>query len=321
MRRNLFCLFLLAEAAICIICNCVKLNVSGALPAIMAFPFAQIGALLRALSLSGGIWNAAALVVYIALSLLPVALILYICKKRTLRAEDSLLAVLSILLFVALYLMINPGEMTRYLGEAAGGLGRPLLGGSIYAVVIGYAVLRALRHFFTANVNALQTYLKGLLYALVAVFVFAICGVCFGDLMRAFADLTEGNVGNEQFLGASYVFLALQYAVDMLPYGMDIWVSFMAIHLLHQCAKGRYVQETVLAAERLARVCGYTLAATVTSHIAFNLLQLVFARYLWVVNGSAQIPLLSTAFVLAAFLFARYIRDGRSLKEDNDLFI
>lgn len=110
MKRKNFLIFLGCEAAVC---TAVSIALQSQLldaGALLSFPFKQIGMGLRALSLSGGVGNGAALAIYFILCLAPAALLLLIRRKRRLMGEDALPALLSVLLFPVLYLMINPAK-------------------------------------------------------------------------------------------------------------------------------------------------------------------------------------------------------------------
>ncbi|MDR0952306.1 MAG: hypothetical protein LBM18_05225 [Oscillospiraceae bacterium] len=321
-RENIFRCFLILEAAVCVALCFVKASLSGAFTAVFAFPFEQIGLALRAISLSGALGNAAALALYILISLLPAGALLLLRKRRRLYVEDWLLAVLSAFLFAALYLMVNPVLIPQTFGKtASGALGKAILGGTAYSIIIGYLILRALRLFKAGTAQKLGRYLAIMLGVLNVLLVYMAFGGQFAALLDSIAALRAGNVGTEDTLGPSYVFLALQYAVNALPYVLDVFVVFAAMKLLREFRRERYSEESVAAAERLSRFCVITLTATTLTNIGFNLLQLLFAGSLRMVNGSVQVPVFSILFVLAALLLTRFFIDGKALKDENDSFI
>jgi len=322
MKRRIFLGFLVCEAVLFMFLYLSRQALPRAFTAVMAFPFEQLGLGLRFLSLLGGIGNAISILLYLVLSLIPAGVLLLIGKKRRYCPEDALLAILSGVLFFVLYLMINPGFIGTYTRIAAGQkAGKAFLGGMIYSILIGYVILRILRQFYRADLGKLQYYMRILLYGLNGLFVLIAFGAQFGSLLDAYHSLRTGNVGNEHILGMSYVFLTLQYLVNVLPYLLNIFVVFAALDLLEAMKSDRSTETTVTAAEGLSRLCGKALAVTVVSNLGFNLLQLIFIQRLMVVHGSVQIPLLSIAFVLAVLLLAQYIIENKRLKDANDLFI
>lgn len=322
MKRNVFIWILMAEALLCVVLRILQTSFTGVFSAVMAFPFEQIGLGLRLLSLSGGLGNAAAIVIYSAVSLLPVAALLVLRKKRKLHAEDGLLVLLSAALFAVLYLMINPGIMSPLAGGAAGQpVAKAVLGVMVYSVLCGYLVLRVLRLFSVGGTDKLVRYMSVMLHLLNILFVYIIFSSCIGNLLNSIESLKSGNAGNEHLLGASFFFLVLQFIADALPYVINVLVVFAALRLLNEMRADRYSAGTVAATEHMSRLCSSALAVTVLSNIGFNLLQLLFVKSLMVVNSSAQIPVFSITFVLAALLLTRLVEENKQLKDDNDMFI
>jgi hypothetical protein len=322
MKRNIYYMVLVAEAMACAAFVVARASFGGAFSAAMAFPFEQIGAGLRALSLSGGAGNAAAVALYAALGLLPVAVLPFLGRRRKLFAEDWLLGLLSVSLFAILYFMVNPGVIDSFTGGAAGqAVGKAVLGSVAYSIVCGYFVLRALRIFFQSDAEKLTHYMSAALGALGMLFVYMIFGACFSGLLDSVAALRAGNEGNENLLGASYVFLGIQALANALPYALDICVVSAALRLLNEFRADRYSPETVAAAGRMSKLCTGALAAAVLTSVAFNLFQLLFVKTLTVVNVSVNIPVVSVAFVLAALMLTRFVAENKQLKDDNDMFI
>ena len=319
MKRKLIVLALAVEAILCVVLTLVKAPVGDALVSLLSFPFAQIGLGLRALSLSGTVGNLLALVLYLAICLLPIAAFVLIHRKRALVWEDALLFVLSALLFAAIYFMVNPGAIVGVFHDIPSGKG--VLGSTIYSVLIAYLILRLLRISRTGGAKLLQHYLSILLGLLSAILVYQIFGAGVTDLVSSITALKQGNSGNEALLGASYAFAFLQYAVNALPFVFDILVALFGMRLLRQMVENRFSEEAVLLADRLSRLCGVALQASVLAVAALNLLQLLFAKFLFNIDTSAQIPLFSIAFVLAALLLSRLIAENKLLKEDNDSII
>jgi len=311
-----------AEALACVLVIILQTSFTGVFSAVMAFPFEQIGMGLRSLSLSSGLGNAAAIVVYFAASLLPIAALVVLRKKRKLCAEDGLLGLLSAVLFAVLYVMINPGVInTLTNGAAIQSVGKAVLGGMVYSVLAGYFILRILRLFSNSETSMLVRYMSVMLSLLNALFVYSIFGTGFNGLLNSIAELRAGNVGNEYLLGASYIFLVLQFVVDALPGVFNILVVFAVLQLLEEMRSDRYSAETVTSTRRVSRLCSTALVTMIIANIGFNLLQLIFAKSILVINSSVQIPVFSITFVLATLLLTRLVTENKQLKDDNDMFI
>jgi len=324
MKKTLYIGLLMVEAIICV-ALCVFGNVSGEnIAHMMAFPFAPIGDGLRALSLSGSVGNIVAILLYAGISLLPAGVLLVHVRKKSLHWEDLLLVVLIPLLFAVLYEMINPGTLPlgpTELGMMGEKVRKAMLGCVVYSVPVGYLVLRALRLFFSAGKEKLQGYVSLLLGMLNIILVYLVFGGCLQKFLQAIESTKAANQGTEDGLTLTYVFLFLQMLVDALPYVLDIVIVFACQYMLQELGKDAYSQETMEAAEKLSKACAISLKVTILSIVVFNLLQLLCAKNLRVLNGFVNIPILSIVLLLAALLVAKLVTEGKRLKDDNDMFI
>ncbi len=319
MKRKLYTSLLAAEAVACVVLCLVQASFGNAFSTIMAFPFEQIGLGLRALSLWGWLGNILAVVLYLGLSLLPIAAL--VRKRRKLEKEDWLLGLLSVLLFVVLYAMVNPGMISLKAKGLSQAVGKGALGLLVYSVLCGYSILRMLRLFRAGGTEKLLGYLSVMLMLMGALFVYAAFGACFGAMLDSLNALKAGNVGNEHLLGTTYFCLGFKALVDGLPYLMNVAVVLGALNLLDEMRRDRYSESTVAAAERMCRLCVVALAATVLANIGFNLVQLLLVNALMTTHIGVQIPLGSIGFVLVALLLTRLITENKQLKDDNELFI
>ncbi len=321
MKNKIWYVIIGIEAALCVVFCVTQVSYAEAFSAAMAFPFEQIGMGLRALSLSGTVGNIFAIIIYVALGLAPIFVLLGLKLKGKMRGEDALLVLLSGSLFAVLYLMVNPGDIKMFGGAAGLGVGKAVLGATVYSVLCGYIVLRVLRLFFGSGTEKLQKYLHVMMYLINIIFVYAIFGAGFGALLESFKSLLAGNHGNEQALGTSYVFLVLQYIVNVIPYVMDIVIVYAAGRLVTEMQTDRYSAAAVASAGRLSNCCKIALIVTILTQIAFNLLQLLFAKYLNVLNSQIQLPVLSVVFVLVILLISRFLAESKQLKDENDMYI
>lgn len=315
MKQRAFSVILIFEAIGCIALSLIQSNLNGMFSAFSAFPLEQVGYGLRSLSLSGNIGNMIAIILYVAISLIP--LVFVIRKKR--HWEDVLLGILSLMLFLSLYSMINPGwfstHMALPLGEKAE---KALLGTMCYSLLAGYIILRLIRSFYAADRPALIRYLHIILYALSMILVYSVFSEHFSGLINAFEALRDGNKGNEHLLGTSYVFLTLRYLTDSIPYFLDVIIIFSIQQLLHAEPNS---EDSVNAAERLSQLCGKSLIIMILSTAAYHLSQLLFLKQIYQSSVTVELPLFSLLFVLTVLLVTQYIRENKVLKEDNDLFI
>ena len=157
-ERHLFTL-LSVEAAACVLFCILQRSLSGLFSTLIAFPFEQIGAGLRVLSLSGAVGNVVAIILYMLLGLIPAGIWGFLHWRKKSESLDIMLLVISALLFVTLYYMINPG----LLSTGVPGTGKWSLGSTFYSVLLGYLLIRILLHYKNAGTEKLQ---KGLWFLL-----------------------------------------------------------------------------------------------------------------------------------------------------------
>lgn len=321
MKQKTMQIILAIEGILCILFVFTQSVSSKVLSTLFAFPFEQIGIGLRALSLSGSFGNIVAILLYVAICLCPFIPVICHAKKNTRLSEDWLLAILSIVLFVNIYFMINPGLIQTYISLIGFTAGKAFLGSVTYSILFSYIILRVLQLFYRADTNKLYQYMGALLFLLSILLVALVFGVQLNQLIGSIKNLQAGNKGNEHQLWPSYLFLVLQYTVEALPYVLNIVLVFSALRLLKELRTDRYSQESISAADHLSQQCRTILTVSVLSNAGFNLLQLVFAKALRSIHGTVQLPLFSIAFVLAVLLLTGLIRENKQLKDDNDMFI
>lgn len=290
---------------------------TAALAEVLAFPFAPLGRLLRRMSLSGGVGNAAAVAVYALACLIPAGYLAYRLSRRRARPEDALLAVMTGVAFPVLYWAVNPGSAPGVLG----GIGPAFGGGVFWSLAVAYTVLRVLRGALAADGRGLLRYARVLLWSLAALSVFGAFGASPLSLMNGVRQVREGNAGSEHLLGLTYGSLALRCACSMGAYLLDTLAATAGLDLLSAWEAAPWSEQAVQAAGRLSRRCVWALVFTALTGAAMPLLQLVFVQRLHTAAAEVHIPLLPMALVLAALLLARYLRAGKALKDDNDLFV
>ena len=315
-REQISVIILLALSALCVILVISPINTADVMPFIISFPFLQIGQGMRTLSLAGGVGNVIAVILYIFFCSTPIVMVLLIRNKNF---EDVLLPVLSIVLFVVMYYMINPGILP--IATNAIHIGRALLGGIAYSLIMAYCVLRILRVFYKASAKDLARYIGIALQLFNILFVVYIFGFIFGRMLRAFDVLRIGNIGHEHLLGTTYVFIFLRHAVIALPYFLNIWIVFTALRLLDAININLYSDETISAAKYVSKACGCALKIMVLSSAGLNVLQLMLLSSLHDINSSIDIPVVSITFVLGALLLTRYMVENKALKDENNQFI
>ncbi len=272
----------------------------------IAFPLEQIGAFLRALSLSNDIGNILAIVLYVAICLSPIGIYFYLKKKGKAGKAEYFLPAISAVLFVVLYYMINPGLFVVTIP----GTSKIILGMLFYSVFSCYVVFTILERCAKTKSEGLEKGLRLILYLIVMMLVVEIIVGCFGDAAAALKNLTMTNV-----------FIILQSLIRALPFALDIVIIFGGMKLLDTMKKDKYSEACVAAAEKLAAICIFSLVLTMLSGLVINVLQVLLRNQLYDVNLTITIPVFSIMFALIVLLLSKYIREMQKVKEELDMFI
>lgn len=292
-----------------------------AVAGLMSFPFAQIGGLLRALSLAGAFGNIVAILLYAALGLAPLLFLFWRVAKKKVRLEDSLLVVLSALLFFMIYLMVNPALISKmFILGGLSGMGKAILGGSFYSVLIGYLIFRLLRRISHSKAAEMLKWLQ-LIFALsAAALIFSAFYLAVVGMIGNIQEVKSANTDPAVSLAMTNTIIFIRFVLQQIPVLLSVWLLILAIKLTDALKQDRYGEEAATAAGRLGAFSKLTVAVTVICSIAANLLQLIFRGSL---NShfSVQVPLTSLALMLIMLLLAQYFADSSRLHKDNQLFI
>ena len=265
---------------------------------LLSFPLEKSADFLGSLSLSGAFGNAVAVVLYALICLIPVFVLLFRISRKTFVKTDSILVLMSAVLFAVIYLLINPSEMGAHgMGEEAS-----MVAFSFWSLLVGYLVLKFAEKLKNTEGKRTERLLSVVLKIIGAVFMLALCTL----------EFTKAEVG------IVTVFSALN---SVLPAVLGIRTVFFALDLLAEFSFDRYSENTVREAEKLSRFCILALELTVGISALLSVLQLRFINELSSVNFSVDIPLVSIGFILLLLMLSGFIKESKALKEDNDSFI
>lgn len=265
---------------------------------LLSLPLEKTAELLGAMSLSGKIGNAAAIVIYSLFCLIPVFVMLFRMKKKTFVKTDSLLPLISAVLFAVVYLLINPSEM----GLHGMGEGASMVAFSFWSLLVGYLVLKFADTLKSTEGKRTEKLLSLVLKITGAVFVFTLCS----------AEFVKTEIGIVTFLSFVNLVTPSIFGVIIVIYCLDVLSEFTL---------DRYSENTLKATEKLSSVCIIALRVTVSVTALFSVLQLRFINELSNVNFSVEIPLLSFGFILLVLILSGFLKESKALKEDNDSFI
>ena len=317
MRHKQYGMVLIA-AAVCSAAFALFADAGSLLLSALQFPFVQIGALLRTLSLSGFVGNIAAWVIFLLLCAVPTVCYMLLTRSKQVVKADCLLLLLTAILAVVLYKAVNPYGF--FLADSETGLQivQGQYGAVVYVTLIGWLILRTVGSFSAADEATLYKALAVFLKLLGIVFVMAAFGGCFGAVLQDLEVLRAGNQNSGSLL-LTELFIVLRCITDALPHLLNTVTVFIGLELLSAFTENS--NNTAAYAEHLAKWCGTTLICTAIAGIGFHMAQMLFVGSLRDLDVSVRLPIGSVAFLLICFIVSRIIAENKALRDDNDLFI
>ncbi len=281
---------------------------------ILSFPFEQIAEGLRFLSQFGSIGNGLAIALWVGVSLIPTILALKIGRSKETAKERIALFLLSAVMMLALYGMVNPGLFCPTLLDGQKEfipVIKAAFGAAIWSVIVLYVIFHLLRMFIGGDTNKLMQYLKVLLYILCIFFTAIIFAVCISELIAYLKD-AQGVL--------AVVFSVIRFLVLSVPYVFDAVITISAIALL-DVVLSKEQNGIAESAAKLSQICCIALGITAASTAVFNILQIVIMRRLPNIAVNVDVPIVSIAFTLIVLLVSRLLIENKRLRDDNDLFI
>ena len=279
----------------------------------IAAPVNALGQALRGLSLSGTGGNAAAWVITLVVSLLPLIPFLLLRRKRK-AVEDWVLLLLIPQIFALLYYAVNP---TLIDSMAAPFLPVGQLG-VILATAVTWLVLAFLRALAEAPGERLAAAVGVLLTGCALLLAFG-AGANQAAAWRSAADsVRSGNTGDVSF---TLIMLAVLGVLRAAPYLLGAAALLWGGRLVEAVGREPFSQDAAQLCDRTALACRMAAEAAVILALTVNLLQLMAFSLLVKVDFQVELNLLPLALAGAMFLLSRWMRQGLALREDNDSII
>ena len=307
-ERNL----LLLTAALSMVLGFVPGAGSGVMGA-LALPFVAAGWCLRTLSLSGGVANVISIILYALICAVP--LVFWWRSRR--RTEDALLVLLSGVLAVVLYYMVNPNLRQSVMQNE---VGDAVYAGAVWSTLMTWGVLKLL---YTGAWNREKNVYRALrIFLLLCA---ASCLVdCFGTgTVRIVHNLRlrQAVNGSLDYTGLDMAFLLLTYLAAAVEKGLCAWVLYRGVGLLRELEEDPFGAGCVAAAERVSRSCRDCLTVMSLTALGLNIAQILLAPLLRNISVSVGIPVLGMAVCFALLTVTKLLVRGKELKDDNDLFV
>lgn len=300
-----------------------------------AFPWEQIGLLLRQLSRTSEAGNMTAWILFAVIGGCPLILMGLLAGQRKIGRVDLLLPVLSLTLFSGLWFLINPSYLEVYLFPAGlGEMGKCAFALAIDSVLLCWLLLRFLRSSGKMDRRTLLRGLEILLGLYVVLNVMAILFQGGAELAAGWKTVGVSTSGDIEWMpipgpgiaegrsmGLSRCFLVFQTLCRYLPELLELALCGAAICFLHSCEQNSFNEDSLKQVKRLKKLSACSLGAVLGTNVCVNLLQLVFARYIYSSNYTLVFPIKHTLFMLGVLMLSRFWLESKKLKDDNTLFI
>lgn len=303
----------------------------------LSFPWEQLGNMLRGLSLSGGVGNVTAWILYIILGLSPLLLLLFLIVKGKSRRADLLLPLFSVTLFAGLWFLINPSYLEAMLFPAGlGEMGKYAFALTIDSILLAWVMSRFLAEYGKMERKKLLSSLQLLLGIYIVLMLAALLVQGVGSFAAAWAALRAGNsVSGAEWMAAglvaeadpgrnltvSCIFLILQTICRNLPELLELVLWGAVLLLLQSCREDGFSEKSWKCVERIKSLSALFLAVVLFSNMGINLLQLLLAKRIYSSDYALILPLKEVLVLLGTLMLSRFYLESRQLKQDNELFI
>lgn len=275
-------------------------------------PLLQAGEGLRALSLSGFFGNLAAWAIVLALSMLPLLLLIFPKSRGALNGTDILLPLSALLLFLALFFSVNPTLLNSPLPQSW------LLsaGGGALCAVVCWLVLRLLAPMDRRDLPALAGLLAVLLTACALLMAFtAGCSSTLSLFSKA-QSIQDGNTGAPDAAQTTIWFHGLLAVFNTIPSLLGSGVLLWGSDLARSMARGPFEDDVLSQCEKTARGCRRVIQVSVLLSLGTILLQLALGSILTSQDYVFSLPLPTLVLAAALFLLCRCIQQGKALLDD-----
>ena len=280
---------------------------------LLALPFVAVGRCLRTLSLSGSMGNVSSLILYALICAVP--LVFWWRSKR--RTEDWLLVLLSGVLAVVLYYMVNPNLRQSVMQNA---VGDAVYAGTVWSTLMTWGVLKLL---YTGAWDQERN-----VYRVLRIFLLLCAASCLVDCFGTgtarivhILRLRQAVTGSIDYSGLDLAFLMLFYLTAAVEKGLCAWVLYRGAVLLESLERDPFGAGCVTAAERVSGSCRDSLTIMILTALVLNIAQILMAPMLQNISVAVSIPVTGMTVCFALLSVTRLLVRGKALKDDNDLFV
>ncbi len=280
----------------------------------LALPFTAAGWVLRTLSLSGPIGNAAAIVVYVLICCIP----LVFWWKSGRKKEDRLLVLLSGVVAYVLYYMINPGLRNAVMQNAVGDAG---YAGAFWSTLVAWGILKLVGAGEGLQTRNLYRGLRWFLLLCAVSCLMSCFGSGLGELREGLAQYGSGGYVRGDVRGMTVLFLFLDFLARAAEDVLCALVLYKGAQLLTELERDPFSEGCVVMANEVSLWCRRSLAVIALVSLAMNLGQLLVSPLLMNIQLEVRIPVMGLAVSFVMLAVTRLLVRGKELQDESDLFI
>lgn len=304
---------------------------------IFSFPFEQIGAGLRALSLSGNVGNTVALCLYVLFCCSPIIYYLILKKKKRTTGKDQLLFIISLCLFGGIYLYINPGLMNQVNGLSTFSSGYLFpIGSTIWSIIILYVLLCILHGIEQKESVDLLSVIRNIVIAIIIFTVLdigingyslvtEIIAVSKENSEELFTSVYDGTtnmfMGYDLTFNVTYLWLIVKCVLSCIPSIMLLRILLVSKNIVGTLQTDSFNEVAIEKLHKLAISCKHVVIAIGALTVIQNFIQLSLISHLRSTHYQVVIPIDTLLFVFIIMLLAKKFSETKELKLDNDSFI
>ncbi|MFV0517750.1 MAG: hypothetical protein ACK5MV_10195 [Aminipila sp.] len=308
---------------------------------ILPLPIDMVASLLRWMSLSSGIGNFFACILYIAIGLSPLLylLIKYSFDYKSANIEihnhsanhfkvnllkinsqfktfDTMLIVLAGVLLYTLYAFINPAIFSSLIPElfvvdnSMLPIVKIFITSVVYSLIIGYVIIKFTESF---KYKDLWTQAERIMKVCTYLYVAYICLVLPFSLFMSLETKSITNVD-----GMVTVF---NYVLDLLPIICFVTIIQSGILLVNILKEDRHDAKAADIAKLLASRSRITVIVSVGCNITKNVIQLALLKHLSNSNFLLDIPFLPLILAFVGLLVAEHLKESSKIYADNQMII
>ncbi|PKK98136.1 MAG: hypothetical protein CVV57_08750 [Tenericutes bacterium HGW-Tenericutes-2] len=281
-------------------------------------PFQLLGDSIRKLSLLGGMGNIFAIFLYLAISLIPILILIYIIKRKKIVKIDYIFTpLLSLLLFFIMYYMINPNLLIELLPPV---LALQVIEGNLTALRIFrvglvftldiFLIIYLFVRFYVCQKTSIYKLIQIILYMIAFSTVFNTFYIQLSNLLRNFSINPYDNFQS------------------IMNFSFQLVSTFIIVYLIGHFQKlVRYLESNEIDSQLIdlsIKISNFAVVSVIV--ILLNLLinnvyNMVFSKQMQDIKFILSIPMLELMIVMVMLLITEYIKRTYIIHEENALTI